>query len=406
MQQKSLTNTETVLLDLLKGVLSENVPEDTSTDTDWELLIEIADKHSVLSLLYDVLAPIECIPKALLQKTAGKSRQIVLQNYRLLFFSSRILQELSNAGIAAILLKGWQTARLYPIPEARKSGDIDILIPDTAQFAQAVSILENTGLRKEDKQFTNHHIVFTADHKFHIELHSMLTEPFEQAEMNTRINAVLPEYYNNIVHKEILGYPISCAAESYDAYYLLVHMLQHFLRAGFGLKLLCDWCVFWKRPLSKEEKSTFLRLVRSTHIENFAKAVTSLCVLYFGLPYDCISFLFENAPFEQTILQKGRYYTDLMKEILEAEEFGHSSQERMVILQNSGLSGYLQEFHHQMKLNNPNSKHILLWPYLWIRTLIIFLMNNRKIRKTSTKSIFQKAAQRSRLIRDMKLFEK
>ena len=34
------------------------------------------------------------------------------------------------------------------------------------------------------------------------------------------------------------------------------------------------------------------------------------------------------------------------------------------------------------------------------------IADNRRIRKTSTLSIFKKASQRSRLLRDLKLFEK
>lgn len=77
-----------------------------------------------------------------------KSTQIVLQNYRLLYYSSFLITILEEAGISVLLLKGWQTAQLYPVPEARKSGDIDLLIPDPAQFEQAVCVLENHGFQK------------------------------------------------------------------------------------------------------------------------------------------------------------------------------------------------------------------------------------------------------------------
>ena len=138
----------------------------------------------------------------------------------------------------------------------------------------------------------------------------------------------------------------------------------------------------------------------------FAKAVTALCVLYLGLPYTQISFLFGNVSEKEALSHNRKHYATLMDEILEAEEFGHSSTNRMVFLKNSSLTGFLCEFHHQMKLGNSHSDCILLWPYLWCTTLIRFLRNNRRIRKTSTLSIFKKASQRSRLLRDLKLFEK
>lgn len=169
---------------------------------------------------------------------------------------------MEEAGISVLLLKGWQTAQLYPVPEARKSGDIDLLIPYPAQFEQAVCVLENHGFQKESTQLTHHHTVFTAPEHFHIELHAMLSEPFEQNELNTDIAALLPEYNSHRIHKTILGYPICAATDPYDAYYLLLHMLQHFVRAGFGVKLLCDWTVFWKRGLSQDTKEVFLQLLK------------------------------------------------------------------------------------------------------------------------------------------------
>ena len=106
-----------------------------------------------------------------------------------------------------------------------------MLIPDPAQFEQAVCVLENHGFQKESTQLTHHHTVFTAPEHFHIELHAMLSEPFEQNELNTDIAALLPEYNSHRIHKTILGYPICAATDPYDAYYLLLHMLQHFVRA-------------------------------------------------------------------------------------------------------------------------------------------------------------------------------
>lgn len=407
-----------------------------SDDMNWTELIHTADRHSVLSLLYDTLTAVnvcaaQCetqnstpiqnqtgsfipahtlqipqIPQDLMQQVQIKSTQIVLQNYRLLYYSSFLITLLEEAGISVLLLKGWQTAQLYPVPEARKSGDIDLLIPDPAQFEQAVCVLENHGFQKESTQLTHHHTVFTASEHFHIELHAMLSEPFEQNELNTDIAALLPEYNSHRIHKTILGYPICAATDPYDAYYLLLHMLQHFVRAGFGVKLLCDWTVFWKRGLSQDTKEVFLQLLKKTRLENFAKAVTALCVLYLGLPYTQISFLFGNVSEKEALSHNRKHYAALMDEILEAEEFGHSSTNRMVFLKNSSLTGFLCEFHHQMKLGNSHSDCILLWPYLWCTTLIRFLRNNRRIRKTSTLSIFKKASQRSRLLRDLKLFEK
>jgi hypothetical protein len=94
----------------------------------------------------------------------------------------------------------------------------------------------------------------------------------------------------------------------------------------------------------------------------------------------------------------------LIVEILEAQEFGDEHSGRMVILSNKGLGAYIREFHFQMRINHPKtSKVILLWPVLWIITLLVFLRNNRKIRGVTTKEIFASAKARQSLLADLKL---
>ena len=96
-----------------------------------------------------------------------------------------------------------------------------------------------------------------------------------------------------------------------------------------------------------------------------------------------------------------------MKEILEAEEFGKSSKDRMVALRGSSLTDYVREFHHQMHLNFPKAgKCFLLWPALWVITLERFLRNNRKLRRVSTLDVMRKAGERGRIMRELKLFSR
>ena len=94
-----------------------------------------------------------------------------------------------------------------------------------------------------------------------------------------------------------------------------------------------------------------------------------------------------------------------LREIFDAEEFGRTSAQRMVMVR-GGLGGYLREFHHQMLLNFPKKgKKALLWPFLWAATLVRFLHNNRVLRKTSLSAILRETERRSRLTDSLHLFE-
>ncbi len=386
----------------------EGLPGGLLAGADWERLAGIADKHSVLSLIYELLPHIPQVPEQIVSAAAERARQTVLQNYRLLHLSSHILQILEEDNIKAVLLKGWQTANLYPVPEARKSGDIDILVPDPKAFGKAVGLLESRGFMRRGLQSANHHIELVSDMGIDIEVHSSLTEPFDSKYVNDCLEEIKSEYNSNIQHKTILGYPVACAGEAYDAFYLLLHMLQHFLRAGFGIKLLSDWAVFWSREIDEGDKQRFLELVEQSRILGFAQTVTGACVQYLGVCEKNVAFMMEQdqaaGAEERSRLEQ---YECFMKDIFEAEEFGRSHSERMVMLRSTGLKEYIREFHHQMRLNHPKaSKCILLWPYLWIYTLVVFLINNKKVRKTTLRKVLKNAGTRSRLAEEMKLFVK
>jgi hypothetical protein len=196
-----------------------------------------------------------------------------------------------------------------------------------------------------------------------------------------------------------MGVTFELAADAYQAFYLLLHMLQHFLRAGFGLKLLCDWVVFWEKPVRKEEKDTFIQLLEGSGLIGFASIITAVCVKYLQLDREKVAFLLDRESFDKKTV------SSFMKEIFEAEEFGHSDTDRMVVLRGTKLTDYIREFHHQMKLTYPKAgRCVILYPVLWIMTLCGFLYRNRKVRGTSGRAIMKKAHKRSKLMEQIHLF--
>ena len=124
--------------------------------------------------------------------------------------------------------------------------------------------------------------------------------------------------------------------------------------------------------------------------------VTLVCVHFLGLKEELVQWmdLAPDYPVEE-----------FMRETLDAEEFGKSSKNRMVVLRGTKISDYIREFHHQMRLNYPKAgKCFAAWPVLWPMTLLRFLKNNQKLRNTSTVNILREATRRSRLMRKVRLF--
>ena len=246
-----------------------------------------------------------------------------------------------------------------------------------------------------------------------VELHSMLAEPFD----NDRINKIIGKQQrrllelngsrvclssdeSDIITKDVLGVDLRVLGDAFHAYELLLHMLQHYLRSGFGLRLLCDWVVFWNRNLPDEVYKDYLNLVRESHIKGFSDMITLVCYKHLGLRRRAARRL-RPGESKLTRSEVDSYFMDFIK----AAEFGKVSKDRMVALRGNGILDYVREFHHQMKLRFPRgSRNVLLWPVLWLLTLTCFLINNRKIRNVSLRSILKTAGKRGKMTEKLRLF--
>ena len=404
-----------ILLKLLKVALNaggkprEEIDSELGTfigeikEAEWMEIVLIAKKNSVGCLLYDILENTKGIPGFVFEDITKYSRRICRNNYKFLYLDIQIDRLFKEAGIPFCIMKGTAAAADFPTPELRKAGDVDILLTDSTSVDRAVTELEKLGFKKEAEQHSLHHISMSDSTGLEIEVHTMLAIPFDNAMINDYLDQLVPECRKHTVRKKIMGAELPCLDDPYHAYELLLHMLQHFLRAGFGVKLLCDWVCLWNRGLSKEDCEVYLKLVSDSGIKGFSDMITRTCIKYLGLKRENVLWMkaFENNKSRDELEHETELF---MKEIMDADEFG-TSKERMVALRGSGLFDLIREFHHQMHLNFPKAgKIFIFWPVLWIITLFRFLRNNRK-RSVSGKELVANARKRGNLVKKMKLFE-
>lgn len=364
-------------------------------------MFDLADRHKVLSFLYDTLQKSEVeLPLDGKLRAQGCAEFAVNQSYRLLFLTKEIVSAFEKEGIEVIVLKGCSAAHYYPVPEYRKSGDVDLLVRKNGDLQKAEKVLLEMGYTLKEEQHANHHSAYSGREEIDIELHTLLVEPFENEELNYLVSEIQKNCFNYSIRQETMGVELPVSSDSMQAFSLLMHMLQHFLRSGFGLKLLADWVVFWNAPHEEKVRKDYVEMAKRCGVDGFSKAVTLVCEAYLGLQ--------EHRIYEQALKNafSKDYAMHMIKEIIEAEEFGKSTPDRMVTLRSRGLIGYINEFHHQMKLNYPaESKSKWKWPVLWVKTLVVFLRNNRKLNRGSAREILKKAGERARVVEEMKLYE-
>ncbi len=384
-----------VLAEMLSAALKGEVWERKGF-TDWEEVLECAGHHAVIPLVADSL---RSLPEAA-ERVSEACRLTVLQNYHLMFTTKYVVNVLREAGIETVVLKGVSAACYYAQPELRKSGDVDVQLLDPSRIEEAERCLLQKGFHTMERQIANHHLSMLSPEGIELELHSMLVEPFDDENINRYLERLVTQIRSCVELREIMGVEFPVLSDGMQAYQLLVHMLQHFLRSGFGMRLLCDWVVFWNRAVEEGECARYRLLVEESGLEGFSKMITSVCVYRLGLRPEVNGWLCRDL--------FSREDADLFwEDVLDAEEFGKSSEERMVLLKGSRLTDYLREFHHQMHLNFPRAgRWFILFPALWLATLVRFLRNNRTVRGVTARQVLQAARRRSRRIEQIGLFGK
>lgn len=395
------------LMELLKYSLKqEKVPQEQwkhlMQGVDEEKLFALARAHAVAPLICEAWSDYpEMNPKvraALHTQTA----QTINRSYRLLFYTKYLVKLLEAEGLFVAVLKGVTTAEFFPQPELRKSGDVDLLLFSDESAERAVACLKKHGFKEDGPRLHLHHIGMIGEEGIEVELHSMMVEPFDNQATNQRVMQCMQAAKSSVRRQECMGVLLPALTGAYHGFELLLHLLQHFLTAGFGVKLLCDWVVFWEKQ-PPEVIAEAVGLVRMLRVEQFAAAVTGICVRDLGMDKHAAEpFLLPG----DAVVCKNAYLDRFLKEIIDAEEFGKSDKGRMVAVHGSGLFAYVRAFHHQMNLNYPKAgKCPLFWPVLWLLTLVRFLHNNRTLRKTTVREVLRSAGARGQIVEKLHLFE-
>jgi len=372
-------------------------------DKKADVIFALAKRHSMQSALYDSFCMLQIFLSPSLNAVIQKMvLSCSLRSYQMLSFTRKVLSVLKQEGIHYVLLKGVSLLTCYPKLEFRGYGDVDILIPEPKEFKQAKKRFLAEGFYTK-KDFVDHQLelIYTdGGVRYLLELHSKVIGSQDDKNLNQKtvelfsglraISGNLPE----------AGLEYTVFPETENTLYLLLHMLQHFLNSGFGIKLLCDWTVFIEANYQKIDWERYQTLVSDLGLAGFSHAMAGLCIRYLGLPAGRIPLLEQYMPSDGAL-------EELMIDIMNAGEFGKTDTSRMLIMAKGRMPyHYLLQFHRQMKNRFPNAhKLVLLWPFLWVVTGICFLWNNHMLRGTSTREVLAMTRKRQHLLRELHLFQ-
>lgn len=381
------------------------------TSISWQALCQIAKEQALSLLLYDYILTysFEILTKEEQKKIQNQVMTAAVMYYHMVNFVFKVLSLAKQEGISCCILKGIGLSAYYPKEELRKTGDVDLYIPNLEEWERFCKILKSQGF-KQEKTIADHHISFfyiISGIRFELEVHKRPINRQENKEFNKEIDKIFASFANknycNFSEIMIMNGTIPVLPIEENIFYLLLHMLQHFLSGGMGLRMLYDWVVIWRKKGQEPNfcLEKYLSFIRQSKIEGFHYMVTGLCITFLGLSLQEVPWMEGHMPRKEVM--------DLfLNDIFHGGEFGEKDTSRMLILlEKPRFFVYLKEFHRQMQLRFQKAgKFPILWPFLWLASFVIFFYNNKFLRKTSLSQILKDTEERSRLLEEITLFKK
>lgn len=358
-------------------------------------LINLAQTQSSLPFLLPYIKD-----SSLLYNIKYQTKLMMLNYYQIEQFTRRIADLFDANNISYILLKGISLAAFYPVPEYRQLGDVDIYINDKEMFNRASALLLANGYTKDD-EISDHHQGYLykvpqTGRTMILELHYRIVGLYQYAPANKIVDAVFASGAFTPIMQKVndRSYPVLPPTEY--TFYMIHHMLKHYLYSGFGIRLLCDFSFYLECNYTDIDFVKIHTWCEESKILHLYEIILETCHIYLGLP--------------ETIDSKIHYNkNDCEAFITQLLEDGDVSPNNGPTLVGSGsykkinFLTYFKEGHLQMHVRFPKlGKCPLLWPILWLITLVCFLYNNRTIRNMSlaqTLRSFKQDNQKSKLLR-------
>ncbi len=349
-----MTGEDVVVLALLRAALSGE-PADESllenlTAEQWAGVFRQGVRQGVSAMIFDALSSspaAAAMPKALALKWMAGTVAVEGRYARQKAVGGEISRLLTAEGLGVPVLKGLALARLYPRPEHRECGDIDIYSGERHSAVDAV--LARAGAEVKDDYYVHSHISFKGvtieNHRFfnpvrgsrsrkELERHFIglmngcgtVTQGGVQAAVSDgnaggnadgdtlRVGGSGEASRNNVAGNAfrtgvqaavsdgnaggdtlrtggqrsitgcVPGTTLAVPPADFTALFLTQHALKHFVaEGGIRLRHLADWTVFLNAEQDDVDWAQFYLWADKMHFSRFADAMTALSVKYLGL---------------------------------------------------------------------------------------------------------------------------
>jgi hypothetical protein len=262
------------LLHLLGAYLRNEKPE-IWPEINWDSLIELAYSHNLVGTLGYMADSYPICPEP---RKVAQLRQFYLTT--LMGFANRgalaeeFSQTLEDNDIDHVLMKGFILRNLFPVPELRTYGDIDLVIrPEDREKSH--TLMKELGFQiKTDWEPV---YGYTKENEFY-EIHTELLETDVSPKVDCR--AYFRGLWDHVVPMGEHRYQFE---PEYHFLYMIAHIAKHVAGSGAGIRMYLDVAAFILHYGENLDWEKVTGELESLGLRSFANGVFTMVQQYLGI---------------------------------------------------------------------------------------------------------------------------
>lgn len=259
------------LAELLQIALgkAENLKEPWD-EARWNTVFEQAVRQSVIGVCYRAIQklPEDFLPPIQIKVQWGLVYEDVVASNELMDrHSAEITKAVLDYGFRSCILKGQGLALLYPWPEARQSGDVDLWME--GDYEKIISFLKKHW--KLEKCVYHNAEVNCFNDETCLEIHyrpAWLNNPFDNGKLQRWFRDMAPAQFD----RYLLDKGFAAPDVAFNLVFCMVHICRHILNGGIGVRQLLDY-YFILLHSNSEDRSSAFRFLASVHLARFVAVV-------------------------------------------------------------------------------------------------------------------------------------
>lgn len=262
------------LIRLLGAYLREKAI-DPAPEVDWNTLTALAHSQNLVGILGYMADSYPICPE---KQCLADLRQFYLST--IMEFANRgvlaeeFSQTLADHGIDHIVMKGFILRDMFPVPELRTYGDVDLVIR-TADREKSHALMEQLDFRTK----TDWEPVYSyrRDCEYY-ELHTELLET------DVAGKAVCRDYFRDVWNHAVpAAAHCYCFTPEYHFLYLLTHLAKHVTGSGAGIRMYLDVAAFILHYGENLDWACIARELEVLELGTFTNVVFTMVQTYFGI---------------------------------------------------------------------------------------------------------------------------